>query len=71
MGDYLCSFSVAQFDAQLTDDQEVPDFDPLWVRQHSFVDIDNEIFATVILSLPLIQEGELSVSGRRMCTSTS
>ena len=27
-----------------------------------------EIFSTVILSLPLIQEGQLSVSGERMCT---
>ena len=37
-------------------------------RQHSFVEIDREIFSTVILSLPLIQEGQLSVSGERMCT---
>ena len=27
-----------------------------------------EIFSKVILSLPLIQEGQLSVSGERMCT---
>ena len=37
-------------------------------RQHSFVEIDHEIFSTVILSLPLIKEGQLSVSGKRMCT---
>ena len=37
-------------------------------RQHSFVEIDHEIFSTVILSLPLIQEGQLSVSGEKMCT---
>ena len=37
-------------------------------RQHSFVEIDHEIFSTVIPSLPLIQEGQLSVSGERMCT---
>ena len=37
-------------------------------RQHSFVEIDHKIFSTVILSLPLIQEGRLSVSGERMCT---
>ena len=37
-------------------------------RQHSFVEIDHEIFSTVILSLPQIQEGQLSVSGERMCT---
>ena len=37
-------------------------------RQHSFVEIDHEIFSVVILSLPLIQEGQLSVSGERMWT---
>ena len=36
--------------------------------QHSFMEIDHEIFFVVILSLPLIQEGQLSVSGERMCT---
>ena len=36
-------------------------------RQHSFVDTRHEIFSTVILSLPLIQKGQLSVSGERMC----
>ena len=43
-------------------------FDPHRGRQHSFVEIDHEIFSTVILSFPLIQEGQLSVSGERMCT---
>ena len=43
-------------------------FDPRRGRQHSFVEIDHEIFSTVILSLPLIQEVQLSVSGERMCT---
>ena len=43
-------------------------FDPRRGRQHSFVEIDHEIFSTVILSLPLIQEGQLSVSGEKMCT---
>ena len=33
-----------------------------------FVEIDHEIFSTVILSLPLIKEGQLSVSGERICT---
>ena len=37
-------------------------------RQHSFVEFDHEIFFPVIFSLPLIQEGQLSVSGERMCT---
>ena len=43
-------------------------FKPRRGRQHSFVEIDCEIFSMVILSLPLIQEGQLSVSGERMCT---
>ena len=43
-------------------------FNPSRGRQLSFVEIDHEIFSTVILSLPLIQEGQLSVSGKRMCT---
>ena len=43
-------------------------FNPRRGRQHSFVEIDHEIFSTVVLSLPLIQEGQLSVSGERMCT---
>ena len=38
------------------------------LQTYSFVEIDHEIFSTVILSLPLIQEGQLSVSGERMCT---
>ena len=37
-------------------------------RQHSFVEIDHGIYSTVILSLPQIQEGQLSVSGERVCT---
>ena len=43
-------------------------FNPRRGWQHSFMEIGNEIFSTVILSLPLIQEGQLSVSGERMCT---
>ena len=45
-------------------------FDPSQVRQHSSMEIDHDIFSMVILSLPLIQEGQLSVSGERMCTNT-
>ena len=37
-------------------------------RSATFMEIDGEIFSTSILSLPLIQEGQLSVSGQRMCT---
>ena len=43
-----------------------PGFEPRRVQQHSFVVIDHEIFSAAILSLPLIQEGQLSVSGKRM-----
>ena len=43
-------------------------FDPRQGQQHSFVEIDHEILSVVILSLPLIQEGQLSVSSERMCT---
>ena len=42
-------------------------FNPHLGRQHSYMEIDLEIFSTVILPLPLIQE-LLSVSGERMCT---
>ena len=51
-----------------TGDQEVACSTPRRGRQHSFVEIDHEIFSMVILSLPLIQEGQLSASGERMCT---
>ena len=37
-------------------------------RQHSFMETDHEMFSMVILSLLLIQEGQLSVSGERMYT---
>ena len=42
-------------------------FDCIW--QHSLVEAEYEIFSTVFLSLPLIQEGQLSVSGKRMLIS--
>ena len=59
---------VAQLDAQSDWRPGGRGFNPRRGRQHSFVEIDHEIFSTVILSLPLIQEGQLSVSGERMCT---
>ena len=59
--------SVAQLDARPTGDQEVVCSTPPG-RQHSFVRIDHEMFSTVILSLPVIQEGQLPVSGDRLCT---
>ena len=59
---------MAQLDAPSDWRPEGRGFNPRRGRQHSFVEIDHEIFSTVILSLPLIQEGQLSVSGERMCT---
>ena len=53
---------VAQLDVGMTDGCGL---DPTG-SQHSFVEIDLEIFSTVILSLPLIQERQLSVSGERI-----
>ena len=43
-------------------------FDPHRVGNIFFLEIDREIYSTVILSLPLIQVGQLSVSGERMFT---
>ena len=60
--------SVAQLDAPSDWRPGCRGFNPCRGQQHSFVEIDHEIFSTVILSLPLIQEGQLSVSGKRMCT---
>ena len=64
----LVPASVAQLDAPSDWRPGGRGFNPRRGRQHSFVEIDHEIFSTVILSLPLIQEGQLSVSGERMCT---
>ena len=43
-------------------------FDPNQVGNRLFLEINLEIFSSVILSLPLIQEGQLSFSSKRMCT---
>ena len=64
----LMPASVAQLDAPSDWRPGGRGFNPRRGRQHSFVEIDHEIFSTVILSLPLIQERQLSVSGERMCT---
>ena len=62
------SASLAQLDAPSDWRPGGRGFNPRRGRQYSFVEIDHEIFSTVILSLQLIQEGQLSVSGERMCT---
>ena len=64
----LSPASVAQLDAPSDWRPGGRGFNPHQGRQHSFVETDHEIFSTVILSLPLIKEGQLSVSGERMCT---
>ena len=51
--------TVAQLDAHSTGDQEVADLTP--AGSETFFPGDHEIFSMVILSLPLIQEGQLSV----------
>ena len=60
--------SVARLDAPFSWRPRGHGFNPRRDRQHSFVETDHEIFSVVILSLPLIQEGQLSVSGERKCT---
>ena len=60
--------SVAQLDAPSDWRSGGRGFNPRRGWQHSFVEIDRKIFSTVILSHPLIQKGQLSVSGERMCT---
>ena len=44
-----------------------PGFDPR-VRQYSFIEIGHELISTAILSLPLIQVGQLSITDERTCT---
>ena len=67
MKTYVCvSALLAQLDAHSTGDQGVVG-STLPGRQHSFMEIGHEIFSMVILS-PLIQEGQLSVFGKRMST---
>ena len=69
---FLRSFSplasVAQLDALSDWRPGGRGFNPRQGLQPSFMEIDHEIFSVVILSLLLIQEGQLSVSDKRMCT---
>ena len=62
----MMSALLAQLDAHLTGDQEIAGSTPT-MSVNFFVEIDHELFSTVILCLPLIQEGQLSVSSKRMC----
>ena len=45
-------------------------FDLCRVLLHSFVETDHEIFSMAVLSVPLIQDRQWSVSDERMCTNT-
>ena len=56
---------VAQLDACPTGDQEVAGL-TVAGSANSFVEIDCKIFSVVILSFPLIQERQLSVSWKRI-----
>ena len=58
---------MVQLDARPTGDQEVVGSIPAGSATF-FVEIDHEIFSTVIIALPLIQEWHVSVSDKRMCT---
>ena len=58
---YLGPASVAHLDVYLIDDLAVTGSTPMGLAIFF-------PFSTVILSLLLIQEGQLSVSGERMCT---
>ena len=51
------SAGLAQSDTRPTGDHEVTG-SFCRVRQYSFAEIDHEIFSTVMLSLPLFQEGQ-------------
>ena len=53
---------------RLTGDQEVAGSTPAEVGNILSWKLIVKIFSAVILSLPLIQEGQLSVSGEGMCT---
>ena len=57
---------MAQLNAQLTGDQAVA----TPAGSATFFRGDYEIFSTVILSLPLIQEVQLSVSGKKNVHNT-
>ena len=59
-------YSIGCASAWYADDRE---FDP-HVRKYSFVEIEHKIISTAILSLPLIQEGQLSVTGKEFAQIT-
>ena len=58
---------MAQLDAHPTGDQEVAGSVPP-DRQHSFVEIDHEIFSRVILSLPDLRRAVVIFWRKKICT---
>ena len=60
---------MTQSNAGPTGDLEVAGSIPTGSGNTFYVEIDHVIFSTVILSLPPIQEGHLSVSGERIFTN--
>ena len=65
---YFSCLSRHRLDARPTGDQKVAGSTPAKVGNILSWRSDHEIFSTAILSLLLIQKGQLSVSGERMCT---
>ena len=59
---------MAQLDARPTNGQEVAGLTPAGSATFVRGDLIMTHFSTVILSLPLIQKGQLSVSDERLCT---
>ena len=57
---------LAQSGASLSANQGVAGSSP--GPPHAFMEIYHEMISMVILPLPLIQEGQMSVSGESMCT---
>ena len=62
-------FDTVQLDVQLTADPGVTSWNPS-LACITFVKINHEIICTIILTLLLIQEGQMSVTGEIMCTCT-
>ena len=56
---------VAQWVVSLTADPR--ETGSILARSHTFVEIDREMMSTVIILLPLIEEGLLSVTRESMC----
>ena len=65
---YFCKIlgPIVQLVACPTADPGVVSLIPAW--SHTFVEIGHEIISIVILLLPLIQEGLLTVTSKSMCS---